>query len=142
MRVIERSRLLPAALAFMLVFSLIAGDALAYQYVVKPGDTLSSIVQRLFGNTKYWADLQLYNGIDNANLIRPGEIIEIPSRAVIRDINKADSLAEKLRIIAVAKQNDGDYPPDPDSAAAEERPARDRKNPRNVNYNTQEFISP
>jgi LysM repeat protein len=44
-------------------------------YTVKSGDTLSSIAQR-YGTT--WQQLQTINGIKNANLIYPGQVIRLP----------------------------------------------------------------
>lgn len=43
-------------------------------YTVKSGDTLSGIAQR-YGTT--WQELQRKNGISNANLIRPGQVLKI-----------------------------------------------------------------
>jgi LysM repeat protein len=52
-------------------------------YTVRPGDTLSEIAQRLYGNTADWT--RIYNdnrsAIQNPNDIYVGEVLKIPSGA-------------------------------------------------------------
>jgi LysM repeat protein len=49
-------------------------------YIVRPGDTLSSIAQRFYGNPADWAWLYHVNDsvVRNPNLIYPGESLKVP----------------------------------------------------------------
>jgi len=50
-------------------------------YTVEPGDTLSSIAQRFYGNSADWGWLfhENENVVSNPNVIFPGEVLKIPS---------------------------------------------------------------
>jgi LysM repeat protein len=50
------------------------------RYTVQPGDTLSSIAQRFYGNSADWPSLYQANRsvIQNPNLIQPGEVLDVP----------------------------------------------------------------
>jgi LysM repeat protein len=50
-------------------------------YTVRPGDTLSSIAQRFYGNPAYWAWLYHVNSsvVHNPNSIYVGEVLKIPA---------------------------------------------------------------
>ena len=52
----------------------------ARRYTVKPGDTLSSIAQRFYGNPADWRGLYQANRsvIHNPNVIVPGEVLNVP----------------------------------------------------------------
>jgi LysM repeat protein len=52
----------------------------ARHYTVRPGDTLSSIAQRLYGNPADWRGLYQANRsvIQNPNVIHPGEVLNVP----------------------------------------------------------------
>jgi LysM repeat protein len=49
-------------------------------YTVRPGDTLSSIAQRFYGNPADWRGLYQANRsvIRNPNVIEPGEVLNVP----------------------------------------------------------------
>ncbi len=51
-------------------------------YTVRPGDTLSSIAQRFYGNSADWSWLYHVNSsvISNPNNIYAGEVLKIPVR--------------------------------------------------------------
>ena len=57
-------------------------------YTVKEGDTLTGICDRYYGDAKYETALRLaaYNKIDDADRIRVGQIIEIPSYEVLMNV--------------------------------------------------------
>jgi len=50
-------------------------------YTVQPGDTLSSIAQRFYGNPADWESLfhENENVVKNPNSIYPGEVLKVPS---------------------------------------------------------------
>src|SRR5260370_13178092 len=52
----------------------------ARRYTVRPGDTLSSIAQRFYGNPADWHCLYQVNRsvLHNPNVIRPGEVLTVP----------------------------------------------------------------
>lgn len=52
----------------------------ARHYTVRPGDTLSSIAQRFYGNPADWRGLYQANRsvIHNPNVIVPGEVLNVP----------------------------------------------------------------
>ena len=54
-------------------------------YWIKQGDSLSLIAKELYGDTIYWPLLQMENGIDNVNLIYPGDFLNLPSRELLQD---------------------------------------------------------
>ena len=53
-------------------------EAMVHEHVVEPGDTLWDIAGRFGGNPLLWAELAEYNGIENPDLILPGQVIRIP----------------------------------------------------------------
>ena len=54
-------------------------------YVVKPGDTLSGISKKFFGNAFYWPRLWEINPyIDNPHLIFPGETVKLTDLQVVK----------------------------------------------------------
>lgn len=71
-------------LAGTIVLTSLSTNALAYQYVIKRGDTLRKISKEAYGTPSYSTELANYNSILNPNFIREGEIIEIPSVDTIK----------------------------------------------------------
>lgn len=47
-------------------------------YVVKKGDTLQSIAQRLFGDRRRWKEIAKLNGIRDPDRLEPGQRLKIP----------------------------------------------------------------
>lgn len=52
-------------------------------YVVKPGDTLSSISRKFYGNAALYPKLASANGIKNAHLIQVGKTINLPDKKLL-----------------------------------------------------------
>lgn len=52
----------------------------ARQYTVAAGDCLSAISRRFYGEASLYGRLAAYNGIKNANLIYPGQVVRLPPR--------------------------------------------------------------
>lgn len=81
------------------------------RHVVKNGDTLTGISQRYYGTITLYDELARYNGIENPNMIRVGQVIEIPDRKYLYDIvdyyevKKGDTLWK----IAGEYYNDNNY---------------------------------
>ncbi|TNF24136.1 MAG: LysM peptidoglycan-binding domain-containing protein [Deltaproteobacteria bacterium] len=50
-------------------------------YVVKPGDTLSAIAQRVLGSASRYTEIARLNGLANPNLIRAGQTLKLPAGA-------------------------------------------------------------
>ncbi|MDI7275313.1 MAG: LysM peptidoglycan-binding domain-containing protein [Anaerolineae bacterium] len=47
-------------------------------YVVQPGDSLSSIAQRVYGDLEQWRAIAQANSLPDPNLILPGQILSLP----------------------------------------------------------------
>ena len=52
-------------------------------YAVQSGDTLWAIAQQYYGDGSLAWQLAGYNGIQNANLIYPGDIVKLPERSAV-----------------------------------------------------------
>lgn len=52
-------------------------------YVVKPGDTLSAICRKYYGNAMLYSKLASVNGIKNPNLIYVNQIIKLPDKNLL-----------------------------------------------------------
>lgn len=52
-------------------------------YTVVPGDTLSAIARKFYGDSSLYAKLAKFNNIKNANLIRSGQIINLPDKRLL-----------------------------------------------------------
>ena len=52
----------------------------ARPYTVASGDCLSVICRRFYGDASLYGKLAAYNGIKNANLIYPGQVVKLPPR--------------------------------------------------------------
>ena len=72
-------------------------------YRVKRGDTLSRISMKYFHNAKKWKEILKYNRIDDPHWIYVGDILYIPSEAILNKISKAKSDEEIERIIDESK---------------------------------------
>jgi LysM repeat protein len=48
-------------------------------YVVQSGDTLSGIAKKILNNIDRWPEIQSLNKIQNPNLLKPGQILKMPS---------------------------------------------------------------
>lgn len=74
-------------------------------YVVKPGDTLSSIA-KAYGTT--WQELQKLNAIKNANAIRSGQTLKIPGQtAAVPAASDPDAdIAQDPKYLAFRRQFD------------------------------------
>jgi len=47
-------------------------------YVIKKGDTLSKISKKFYNSPNYWQKLAIYNNIENADILRTGDVLAIP----------------------------------------------------------------
>lgn len=56
-----------------------AGGTPPRKYTVQPGDTLSKISQRFYGNATQYEKIARANGIENPNRISVGQELEIPA---------------------------------------------------------------
>ncbi len=61
-----------------------AQPATQQTYVVQRGDTLSAICQRFYGDSSLAYRLAGANGIANANLIHPGDVLTLPDLGTLR----------------------------------------------------------
>lgn len=52
-------------------------------YVVKPGDTLSAICRKYYGNAALYPKLALINGIKNPNLIYVNQVVKLPDKSLL-----------------------------------------------------------
>jgi nucleoid-associated protein YgaU len=57
-----------------------AGPALPEQgskmpYIVRVGETLSSIATTIYGNTEKWTEMAELSSIKNSNMVRPGDVV-------------------------------------------------------------------
>lgn len=52
-------------------------------HTVQPGDTLSAICRKYYGNANLYHQLAKYNGIKNPHLIYPGNIIKLPDKSLL-----------------------------------------------------------
>lgn len=58
-----------------------AAPATVRRTMVAPGDTLTDLAARVYGSTDYAGALAKANGLTDANLIRPGDMLVFPSLA-------------------------------------------------------------
>lgn len=56
------------------------GGLMASTYTVVQGDTMLAIARKIYGDANLCWRLAAYNGIKNANIIHPGQVLKIPSR--------------------------------------------------------------
>lgn len=50
------------------------------EYVVEPGDTLSSIAASALGDSRRWRELADLNGIEQPDLILVGQVLQLPPK--------------------------------------------------------------
>jgi LysM repeat protein len=55
------------------------GAPAGQKYTVQAGDTLSKISQKFYGNANEYTKIAQANGIDNPNLIKVGQELDIPA---------------------------------------------------------------
>lgn len=55
----------------------------ANSYTVVYGDTLSGIARKFYGNAGLYPKLASYNGIKNANILKVGQVVQIPDKAAL-----------------------------------------------------------
>lgn len=80
-KVPDRGTAGPTALAGQIhTDALVIHHEQARHYTVRPGDTLSSIAQRFYGNPADWRGLYQANRsvVRNPNVIDPGEVLNVP----------------------------------------------------------------
>lgn len=58
------------------------------QYTVQAGDTLSKLAQRFYGDSKQYLRILGANRgtLKDPNLLRPGQVVEIPARPLAPDL--------------------------------------------------------
>lgn len=66
-------------------------------YTVQPGDTLSAIARKFYGDASLYGKLAAANGIKNANLIYPGQALKIPDakRLPAASVTSAGAISSK-----------------------------------------------
>ena len=65
-------------LSIGLVLVTLTTPVLAKEYKIQKGDTLSKISLNEYGKTHYYDELAYYNYIDNPDIIKVGQVIELP----------------------------------------------------------------
>ncbi|RME58716.1 MAG: LysM peptidoglycan-binding domain-containing protein, partial [Caldilineae bacterium] len=55
-------------------------------YMVQPGDTLSRIAQRVYGDKYLYLALCRYNNLTNCSLLQPGQRLMLPPRSALPDV--------------------------------------------------------
>jgi len=78
-------------------------------YWIKQGDSLSLIAKELYGDTIYWPLLQMENGIDNVNLIYPGDFLNLPSRELLQDFTNKVKPGQILTGVSIEALTDRVY---------------------------------
>jgi len=63
----------------LVLTTLMTTPALAKEYKIKKGDTLSKISKQEYGKSSYYDEIAYYNNITNPNLIKAGQVIKIPN---------------------------------------------------------------
>lgn len=56
------------------------GGPMASTYTVVQGDTMKAIARKFYGDANLCWQLAAYNGIENAHIIHPGQVLKIPPR--------------------------------------------------------------
>ena len=70
-------------------------------YVVKPGDTLSGIARRVFGDARRWREILAGNPqVTNANLIFPGDSLLVPALVPVAAGAGESAVAETAAAVA------------------------------------------
>lgn len=69
------------------------------KYVVKPGDTLESISQKIYHSKKKWKYLAEKNSISNPDFILPGDVIVYESNEKTSDFNKIYETSARKTVV-------------------------------------------
>lgn len=81
-----------------LILTSFSTSAVAYQYIIKKGDTLNKISKKAYGTSSYSNELANYNSILDPDFIKVGDILDIPSINTIKNID-----TEQYEIYVVKK---------------------------------------
>lgn len=89
-------------LACSIVLTNISTSAIAYEYKIQKGDTLSEISKNNYGTSSYYEALAIYNNIENPDFIVADSTIEIPSYEKLNiyvydefyEVKKGDTLSK------------------------------------------------
>lgn len=55
-------------------------DIEIFTHVVKKGENLSRISKKYYGETSFWKELAIFNGITDPDFVRKGQVINIPKK--------------------------------------------------------------
>jgi len=66
------------------------------QYIVREGDTLTSIAQQFYGSTRFYTLIMRANGIDFPEAVRPGQKLVIPPKPTGEPAPGRDTLDPRL----------------------------------------------
>lgn len=79
-------------------------------YIIKSGDTLSQIAERLLGDANRYRDIAQLNGISNPNLIMVGQELKIPTDASpSREVSSSPQLSIPFKYQPQILYLTGDY---------------------------------
>ena len=78
-------------------------------YWIKQGDSLSLIAKELYGDSIYWPLLQMENGINNVNLIYPGDFLNLPSKELLQDFTNKVKPGQILTGVSIEALTDKVY---------------------------------
>jgi nucleoid-associated protein YgaU len=71
-------------------------------YVVKPGQTLSSIASEIYGNPRFWVAIQRENKSLNPSHLKIGDKINLPDISTVRPVEAVDPAAMAVETRTVA----------------------------------------
>lgn len=84
-------------------------------YVVQKGDTLSGISKKLLNNINRWPEIQALNNIKDPSMIKPGQILKIPSvnlEEISKPVQKTPIVSQSGVLEALKKEisrTEGNY---------------------------------
>ena len=76
-------------------------------YVVQKGDTLSGISKKLLNNINRWPEIQALNNIKDPSIIKPGQILKIPSvnlEETSKPVQKTPIISQSAALEALKKE--------------------------------------
>ncbi len=76
-------------------------------YTVQYGDTLSGIAKALLGDASRYKEIAALNGIDNPNVIKVGQVLQIPGGSASSDPTPAKSVDEIAKEVIAGKWGNG-----------------------------------